>query len=193
MAYRPSPVDFPEELAAIPPAERNWDRAATSVNLTLFALAVLIVSLSYARQDVVAGELRELWKPGLGVLGALLVAALFVNNLWRRACFVSRGQFVAIYRRGGGRRIIAQGEITIIQLSTLQTVRLSMVAVPALLVGVIGVPAYLSSADPSLVGAAWFLGVGLVGLGFVVEVVVGRFASTTVKVDSSEYTLRRMP
>jgi hypothetical protein len=193
MAYRPSPIEFPDTLAAVPPAERTRAIAHTGIVLLIVTVAALFVSLAYARENVLEHRLPGLWKPGIGVACALLVGALSVSDILRTATFVRRGEWLAIYQRGLRTLTIPISAIVIVKPSTLRTVKLGYASVMCLLIGGIGLPLYLRSSDPRLVYVAWLLVALMAGFAVGLDVVLGRIASTTVEIEGISYTLRRLP
>lgn len=194
MPYRPDPVALPDSLEQVSPAERNGGHRGNEVIQMLIGVGALLVSAAHARQDVIAQHARDLWQPGIGALiGVLMLTVGVLGFRSGRVTFVRRGAWVAIYERSVRTRTVPIDAVTILVPSTIRTVKLGVLAMILLLVGGVGLPAYLTSSDPRFIYVAWLIAAAILGVAVAIDCVLVRIASATVEVEGIEYTLRRAP
>lgn len=191
MAYRPSPNEFPALLADVPWQERIKDRKTNAYVILLFSIGPILVSIAYAREDIMERALRGLWKPAIGIVLSGLLCALSIWMLRTRPCFVRRGDLIAVYKQGKRVDVISPASVTRIQLSILRTVKLSIASALMTLGTGVGLPLYLKYADePTLVGVAWFSAGLLLGVAVGLDCIFGRSADV-VEIGGEKHILDR--
>jgi hypothetical protein len=194
MAYRPSPGEFPVALDDIPREERIHDRRINGLVVGVTAVCGLAVSGGYAVEYIREHDLGNVWKPGIAIVISLLILALAIWT-WRQSpCFVRRGDWVALYEQKKRARVFGSNEVTEIRLSSLRTVKLIFASIVCMLIGGIGVPAYIFNADHvRFVIIAWLGSAFVLGVVLAIDNLLGRMSSKTVQVNGVEYTLERWP
>jgi len=195
VAYRPSPTEFPATLEAVPREERLYDRKINGLIIVAASVCGLAVSGGYAFEFIAADDLRNIWKPGIGIALSALFLALAIWTLLQNPCFVPRGnEWVALYERGKRKRVFATYEATLIEYSSLRTVKLIGASLICMAIGGVGVPVYLAKADSiRFVNVAWLASAFVLGFVLAIDILIGRISSKTVKVDGVEYILARWP
>lgn len=181
-------------LDGIPREERIHDRRINGLVIGVTAICGLAVSGGYAVEFITAHDLGNVWKPGIAIVLSLLILALAIWTWRRNPCFVRRGDWVALYERGKRTRVIGVNDVTEIRLSPLRTVKLIFASIVCMLIGGIGVPAYIANTNHvRFVIVAWLTSAFVLGVVLAIENLLGRISSKTVQIDGLEYTLERWP
>jgi hypothetical protein len=151
----------------------------------------MLLGTGYAREEIMEGALRSLWKPAIAIVISGFLLALSIWILRGRPVFVRRGDLIGVYKMGKRVDRISIASVTRIQLSILRTIKLSVASAMMTLGTGIGLPMYLKYADdPTFVGAAWFITGLLLGIAVGFDCIFGRSANV-VEINGEEHVLDR--